>query len=196
MQHLPFPELLEALPHCHDNAPPSVICSLFVRELSAIGTKAGCTRHASCACFERMRLISWRHVLFWCVWYGLRSSRTCFYIDASDSLLWLTFTRTQTIPDASEKDVTSRNQTHALKKRTGRMTCAYSWTARAVILSGVRKIETVRKWVTAADRSKDLNHASGCANNCKIFVVALHQIMFLRIFWGKLFAPFESSMHR
>jgi len=40
---------------------------------------------------------------------------TCFYIDASDSLLWLTFTRTQTIPDASEKDVTSRNQTHAPK---------------------------------------------------------------------------------
>jgi len=23
---------------------------------------------------RRMRLISWRHVLFWCVWYGLRSS--------------------------------------------------------------------------------------------------------------------------
>jgi len=33
-------------------------------------------------------------------------------------------TRTQTIPDASEKDVTSRNQTHALKKLTERMTCA------------------------------------------------------------------------
>ena len=76
--------------------------------------------------FERMRLILWRHVLFWCVWYGLRSSRTCFYIDASDSLLWLTSTRTQIIPDASEKDAMSRNQTHALKKRTGRMPCAYS----------------------------------------------------------------------
>ena len=33
----------------------------------------------------------------------------------------------QTIPDALEKDVTSRNQTHALKKRTGRMPCAYSF---------------------------------------------------------------------
>jgi len=40
---------------------------------------------------------------------------TCFYIEASDSPLWLTFARTQTIPDASEKDVTSRNQTHAPK---------------------------------------------------------------------------------
>ena len=40
--------------------------------------KAGCTRHASYAFFERMRLISWRHVLFWCVWYGLRSSRNLF----------------------------------------------------------------------------------------------------------------------
>jgi len=30
--------------------------------------------------------------------------KTCFYIDVSDSLLWLTLTRTQTIPDASEKD--------------------------------------------------------------------------------------------
>ena len=86
-----------------------------------------CTRHASYAFFERMRLISWRHVLFWCVWHGLRSSRTCFYIDASDSLLWLNFTRTQTIPDASEKDVTSRNQTHASNKRTGRMPCASSF---------------------------------------------------------------------
>jgi len=25
-----------------------------------------------------MRLISWHHVLFWCVWYGLRSSRNLF----------------------------------------------------------------------------------------------------------------------
>jgi len=64
----------------------------------------------------------------WCVWCDLSSSRTCFYIDASDSQLWLTSTRTQTIPDASEKDVTSRNQTHALKRRTGRMPCAYSLT--------------------------------------------------------------------
>ena len=38
--------------------------------------KAGCTRHAPCAFFGRMRLISWRHVLFWCVWYGLRSSKS------------------------------------------------------------------------------------------------------------------------
>jgi len=36
-------------------------------------------------------------------------------------------TRTQTIPDASEKDVTSRNQTHAPKKRRGPMPCAYSF---------------------------------------------------------------------
>jgi len=75
--------------------------------------KAVCTRHASHAFYERMRLISWRHVLFWYVWHGLRSSRTCFYVGASDSLLWFTFTRTQIIPDPSEKDVTSRNQTHA-----------------------------------------------------------------------------------
>jgi len=33
----------------------------------------------------------------------------------------------QTIPDASEKDVTSLNQTHALKKRIGRMPCASSF---------------------------------------------------------------------
>ena len=45
--------------------------------------KARCTRHASSAFVGRM-LISWRHVLFWCVWYGLRSSRTSFYIDASN----------------------------------------------------------------------------------------------------------------
>jgi len=30
------------------------------------------------------------------------------------------------MPDASEKEVTSRNQAHALKKRTGCMTCASS----------------------------------------------------------------------
>ena len=36
------------------------------------------------------------------------------------------FTRTQIIPDVSEKDVTSRNQKHASKKRTGRMPCASS----------------------------------------------------------------------
>jgi len=33
----------------------------------------------------------------------------------------------QTIPDASEKDVTSGNQTYALKKCAGRMPCAYSF---------------------------------------------------------------------
>jgi len=38
--------------------------------------KAGCTWHASCAFFEHTRLISWRHVLFWCVWYGRRSSKS------------------------------------------------------------------------------------------------------------------------
>ena len=32
----------------------------------------------------------------------------------------------QTIPDASENDVTSLNQLHAPKKRKGRMPCAYS----------------------------------------------------------------------
>jgi len=60
---------------------------------------------------------------------GMVCSRAgiCFYIDASDSLLWLTFTLTQTITDASEKDVTSRNQWHAPKKRTGRMPCASSF---------------------------------------------------------------------
>jgi len=35
-------------------------------------------------------------------------------------------TRTQTIPDASKKDATSRNQTHAPEKRRGRMPCAHS----------------------------------------------------------------------
>jgi len=38
--------------------------------------KAGCTRHASYAFLGRMCLISWRHVLFWYVWYGLRSSKS------------------------------------------------------------------------------------------------------------------------
>jgi len=60
--------------------------------------------------------------------------KTCFYIDTSDSLLRLTFTRTQTIPDASEKDETSRNQTHAPKKRIGRMPCASSF--RALMYAG------------------------------------------------------------
>ena len=35
--------------------------------IDGFGCKAGCPRHASCAFFGRMRLISWRHVLFWCV---------------------------------------------------------------------------------------------------------------------------------
>jgi len=41
--------------------------------------------HMACVLcvFARIRLIPWRHPLFWCTWYGLRSSRTCFYIDAS-----------------------------------------------------------------------------------------------------------------
>jgi len=34
-----------------------------------------------------MVLILWCRVFFGCFWYGLRSSRTSFYIDASDSLL-------------------------------------------------------------------------------------------------------------
>jgi len=80
------------------------------------------------------------HFLNACVWFrdvtsfsdasGMVCVRvgTCFYIDASDSLLWLTFTRTQTIPDASEKDVTLRSQTHAPKKRAGRLPCASSLT--------------------------------------------------------------------
>jgi len=82
-----------------------------------------------------MRLISWRHVLFWCVWYGLRSSKSeskqwvwCVNIDTGST--W-----TQTIPDASEKDVTSRNQTHAPKKRTGRILCEYSFTLHTWITS-------------------------------------------------------------
>jgi len=41
--------------------------------------------------------------------------------NSSDSLLL------ECRPDASEKDVTPRNQTHALKRRTGRMPCAYSF---------------------------------------------------------------------
>jgi len=91
---------LEHLPHS------SEVCRSFTFQLLLSARnltpswgrpKAVCTRHASCAVFERMRLISWRHVLFWCVWYGLRSSRTCFYVDASDSLLWLTFTRVGTL---------------------------------------------------------------------------------------------------
>jgi len=45
--------------------------------------EAGCTRHVSCAFFGRMRPISWRHVLFWCVWYGLRSSKS-----ASEQWVW------------------------------------------------------------------------------------------------------------
>ena len=79
-----------------------------------------------------MRLISWRHVLFWCVWYGLRSSRS-----ESEQWVWCvnietSSTRTQTIPPASEKDVTSHNQTHAFKKRTGRMPCAFSFSCFAL----------------------------------------------------------------
>jgi len=35
----------------------------------------------------------------------------------------------QTIPDASEKDVMSQNQTHVLKKHRGHMLCAYSFRA-------------------------------------------------------------------
>jgi len=31
------------------------------------------------------------------VWYGLHSSRNCFYIDVSDSLLWITSTSTCSI---------------------------------------------------------------------------------------------------
>jgi len=54
----------------------------FQGVLKASRPTAVCTRHASCASFGRMRLISWRHVLFWCVWYGLRSSR-------SDSKQWV-----------------------------------------------------------------------------------------------------------
>jgi len=62
------------------------------------------------------------------VWYGLRSSKS-----ESEQWVWCInietgSTRTQTIPDASEKDVTLRSQTHALKKRTGRVPCAYNFT--------------------------------------------------------------------
>jgi len=61
-------------------------------------SKSVCTRHASCALFGRMCLISWRHVLFWCVWYGLRSSRS-----ESEQWVWCVnietgSTRMQTIP--------------------------------------------------------------------------------------------------
>jgi len=53
-------------------------------------------------------------------------------------------TRTQTIPDASEKDVMSRNQTHVLKKHTGCMLCAYSL-SQEKILQKVQKTETYCK---------------------------------------------------
>jgi len=74
---------------------------------------ARCTRQRPVRFFgARMDLILWCSVFFGCVWYGLRSSRTCFYIDASDSLL-----RVQ------ERAVLVDNrQTH----RTRRMPCAYS----------------------------------------------------------------------
>jgi len=51
---------------------------LLMTDSCKILSKAGCTRHESYAFFERMRLVSWRHVLSWCVWYGLRSSRNLF----------------------------------------------------------------------------------------------------------------------
>jgi len=61
----------------------------------------------------RVGLTLWCRLFFWCVWYGLRSSRTCFYIDASDSLL-----RVQ------ERAVLVDNrQTH----RTRHMPCACSF---------------------------------------------------------------------
>jgi len=44
------------------------------------------SRASSCAFFWRMRVISWLRFLFWCVAYGLRSSRTYVFIDGSDSL--------------------------------------------------------------------------------------------------------------
>jgi len=46
------------------------------KTLSLCNNQAGCTRHASCALFGHICLISWRHVLFWCVWYDLRSSKS------------------------------------------------------------------------------------------------------------------------
>jgi len=54
------------------------------------------------------------------VWSESEQWVWCVNIEARSS-------RTQTIPDSSEKDVTSRNQTHALKKRTGRVPCDYSF---------------------------------------------------------------------
>ena len=76
-------------------------------------TKARCKRHASCAVFGRMRLILWRHVLFWCVWYGLRSSKI-----ELEEWVWCVNIETGSARNA--------DQTHALKKRIGRMPCAYS----------------------------------------------------------------------
>jgi len=88
-----------------------------VRLFSSTPSSANCT---NCSCF-RMRVFQ-RIIL------GVLNteSRTCFCIDASDPQLGLTVTRTQTIPDSTEKDVTSGNQTHAPKQRTGRMPCASS----------------------------------------------------------------------
>jgi len=89
---------------------PLEIAFMFSRCVS----KARCIRLRPVRFFgARMGLISWCRVFFRCVWHGLSSSRTCFYIDASDSLL-----RVQ------ERAVLVDNrQTH----RTRRMPCAYSY---------------------------------------------------------------------
>ena len=79
-------------------------------------TQARCTRLRPVRFFgARMGLILWCRVFFGCAWYGLRSSRTCFYIDASDSLL-----RVQ-----KRAVLVDNTQTH----HTRRMPCAYSFRA-------------------------------------------------------------------
>jgi len=86
--------------------------------------------HTACIlCVFLSACVWFRDVIFFSDAPGMVCVRlgTCFYIDTSDSLLWLTFTRSYTIPDAPKKDVTPRNQTHATRQRTGRMPCASSF---------------------------------------------------------------------
>ena len=55
-----------------------------------------------------MRLISWRHVLFWCVWCGLRSSK-------SESEQWVWYVNIETC-SYSNADHTRRMETGSLRR--------------------------------------------------------------------------------
>jgi len=65
---------------------------------------------------------------------------------------------TQAIPDASEKDVSSWNQTHAPKKRTGRMLCAYSFMSTVHSLRSACDIlnltQNIGKWLYCKIKNK------------------------------------------